>query len=91
MHNIKARLIIMAILLVLFLPIYFTFYTVDRNVILKEARSFEWTESKVGVLYILSDSGRMHCVTYEDRDGKIHKDRRCSIEIGKVIWKERMI
>ena len=88
MHNIKARLIFMAILLILFLAIYFTFYTVDRNVILKEAQSFEWTETKVGILYILSNSGRMHFVTYKDKDGKIHKNRRCSIHVGKVIWEE---
>ena len=88
MTNVKKRLVLMGILLVLFLAIYFTFYTVDRNTILKEAQSYEWTDIKVGIIYILSNSGRVHFVTYKDRDGKIHKDRRCSIEIGKVIWEE---
>ena len=88
MANVKKRLMLMGILLILFLAIYFTFYTVDRNTILKESQSYEWTDIKVGILYILSNSGRMHFVTYKDRDGKIHKDRRCSLYLGKVTWQE---
>ena len=88
MHNIKARLILMAILLILFLSIYFTFYTVDRNVILKEAQSYEWTETKVGILFIFSGLERLYFVSYRDKEGEVHQKRRCTVYLSKVTWRE---
>lgn len=78
----------MGVLLALFLSIYTTFYIVDRNAIVREAQSNGWSDVHVGYLYIFSSSGRMHFVTYTDKNGTIHKDQRCSMEFGKIRWKE---
>lgn len=88
MENIKRRLIFMAVLLILFLAIYFTFYSIDRTTILKETQSYEWTETKVGMLYLFSGLERLYFVSYKDKAGQIHRSRRCSVYLSKVIWRE---